>query len=635
MTATRPLPESLAELVRNAGGALLVTGEDGSIIFVNDAAERLFGYQAEELLGEPVEMLMPEAQRERHTGLRQRYSGKPHSRPLVSGLELTGRRADGTRFRAEISLAPFHTDDGVVVASTIREVPENASSGDFFRALLESAPDALIIADSAGRIAIVNGRAEELFGYKRKDILGKPVEMLVPERLRNLHEAHRRGFQESPSMRMMGAGRNLAGRRRDGSEFVAEISLSPVEAGGERYVSTLIRDITERKRLEDELVEARREAERANRANSAFLAAASHDLRQPVQALSLLNGALRRAVKSPAALEMVDSQQQSLRAMTNLLNSLLDISRLDAGAIEPEIDRFPLQRLFDRLGAEFGRQAKQKGLDFEASPTAAIVESDPNLLGEIIQNFVSNALRYTDSGGVVLSATAGGQECRIEVVDSGSGIEPEQLEKIFEEFHQAPRDSGRNEGFGLGLAIVRRLADLLGHAVRVESTPGEGSLFSVTVPVVDAVRRAPGAGERVRDDETTTAGAGLIAIIEDDPAVSRALELLLSAEGFDVFVARSAKELRDQLDIFATCPSLIVSDYHVGDAVTGPELIADVRRHFSSSVPAFIISGDTSKIVDEASGVENSRIFAKPVDADQLLDALRAAVRSGRVADPV
>lgn len=635
MTATRPLPESLADLVRNADGALLVTGEDGRIIFVNDAAERLFGYRAEQLLGEPVEILMPEAQRERHTDLRQRYSGKPHSRPLVSGLELTGRRADGTRFRAEISLAPFHTDDGVIVASTVREVPENASSGDFFRALLESAPDALIIADSAGRIAIVNGRAEELFGYKREDILGKPVEILVPERLRSLHEGHRKGFQESPNVRMMGAGRNLAGRRRDGSEFVAEISLSPVEAGGERYVSTLIRDITERKRLEDELVEARREAERANRANSAFLAAASHDLRQPVQALSLLNGALRRAVKSPAALEMVDSQQQSLRAMTNLLNSLLDISRLDAGAIEPEIDRFPLQRLFDRLAAEFGRQAKQKGLDFEASPTNAIVESDPNLLGEIIQNFVSNALRYTDSGGVVLSATAGGQECRIEVVDSGSGIEPEQLEKIFEEFHQAPRDSGRNEGFGLGLAIVRRLADLLGHAVSVESTPGKGSLFSVTVPVVDAVRRTPGTVERARDDETTTAGAGLIAIIEDDPAVSRALELLLSAEGFDVFVARSAKELRDQLDIFATCPSLIVSDYHVGDAVTGPELIADVRRHFSSSVPAFIISGDTSKIVDEASGVENSRIFAKPVDADQLLDALRVAVRSGRVADPV
>src|SRR5210317_2288069 len=154
--------------------------------------------------------------------------------------------------------------------------------------------------------------------------------------------------------------------------------------------------------MEQEIIAARQAAERARKANSAFLAAASHDLRQPVQALSLLNGALRRTVTDERALEMVDFQQHSLTAMTNLLNSLLDISRLDAGKVTPEFENFPMQRIIDRLSAEFARQAQHKGLEFEASSCKSLVRSDPNLLGEIIQNFVSNAIRYTDKGKVTL-----------------------------------------------------------------------------------------------------------------------------------------------------------------------------------------------------------------------------------------
>lgn len=633
MPQSSQLPGPVAEVVLSADNAVLVTDDNGRIIYMNNEAERLFGYSSKELLGEPVEVLMPEAQRGSHAGLRKRYKSGPHSRPLVSGLELTGRRADGTNFRAEISLKPFHTEDGLVVASTIREVQEDASSGDFFRAMLELAPDAMIIADSDGRIAIVNQRAEAVFGYPREEILGKPVELLLPESLRNRHVAHRSDFGKSPGVRLMGAGRDLVARRKDGSDFPAEISLSPVVAGGDHYVSTLIRDTTERKQLEDELVEARREAERANRANSAFLAAASHDLRQPVQALSLLTGALRRAVDSDAARDLVDSQQQSLQAMTNLLNSLLDISRLDAGAIEPDVDDFPVQRLFDRLASEFGRQANKKGLVFETRPSGCIVKSDPNLLGEIIQNFVSNALRYTTTGKVVLGCSVEEDECRIEVTDTGMGIAREQLEQIFDEFHQVSGKSGRNEGFGLGLAIVRRLSDLLGHRVGVESTEGQGSCFSVTVPAVDASAQHRAAESSAREDDSVAPETGLIIIVEDDPAVSRALELLLAADGYDVLLAASAYELRGCLPESGDCPALIISDYHLGEAVTGAELIAEIRHRYEAPIPAFIITGDTSKIVDAASRVENSLLFSKPVDADRLLDAVHAATRSGRAGD--
>ena len=183
---------------------------------------------------------------------------------------------------------------------------------------------------------------------------------------------------------------------------------------------------------EEEIIAARQQAERANKANSAFLAAASHDLRQPVQALSLLNGALRRTVKDERALEMIKSQDHSLTAMTNLLNSLLDISRLDAGAVTPEFEDFPIQRLIDRLSAEFARQARHKGLEFQSCDCPVVVRSDPNLLGEIIQNLVSNALRYTDKGKVELLCDHGDGQCYINVVDTGIGIGEDQQEAVYQ-----------------------------------------------------------------------------------------------------------------------------------------------------------------------------------------------------------
>ncbi len=300
--------------------------------------------------------------------------------------------------------------------------PDLANSEPFFRNLLESAPDAMIIIDKEGRIAVVNEQAEEMFAYDREQMIGETIEFLLPARFRDRHVGHRDAYTNKPRVRPMGVGMELQGCRSDGSEFPVEISLSPVKAGSSSFVSSVIRDVTERKKMEQALIAARQEAERANKANSAFLAAASHDLRQPVQALSLLNGALRRTVKDELALEMIESQEHSLDAMTNLLNSLLDISRLDAGAVSPEIEEFSIQRLIDRLSAEFSRQAMHKGLEFGAEPCDAVIRSDANLLGEIIQNLVSNAIRYTKKGSVHLTCDDLGESLRVKVIDTGIGI---------------------------------------------------------------------------------------------------------------------------------------------------------------------------------------------------------------------
>ncbi len=618
------------DLLQSSADAQILCGADGLIRVANREAERLFGYDPGELDGESIEILVPGDFRERHRALRERYNESPRARPMVSGLDLYGRRKDGTTFRTEIALNPVMTDDGILVTSTVRSIDSADDSEAYFRHLLESAPDAMITIDDTGKIAIVNGQAVKMFGYDREALLGQPIELLLPDRLHAAHEGHRKKFLSAPRLRPMGAGLPLLAKRRDGSEFPVEISLSPTESRAGRFVSSVIRDVTERKRMEEEIIAARQAAERANKANSAFLAAASHDLRQPVQALSLLNGALRRTVSDERALQMIESQEHSLTAMTNLLNSLLDISRLDAGAVKPELEVFPIQRLIDRLSDEFARQAQHTGLEFSASSCAAVVNSDPNLLAEVIQNLVSNAIRYTDKGSVQLACLEQDGQCVIKVTDTGIGIAEDQLDEIFREFHQCKAPGASKEGFGLGLAIVKRLSDLLQLTIKVESDIGRGSCFSISMPTVQEEAAAEDADD-VADTNLHEAASGLIILIEDDVHVANAWGLLLEADGYRVATAESASEAQALLNYVDETPALLISDFHLLDGSTGVEAVSLIRDYYDVPIPAFIVSGDTSKVVKDARLLDNCTLMCKPIDTNRLLSAARLAVASGRV----
>jgi protein-histidine pros-kinase len=620
------------EILNSATDAIIVVDPRGAIAFANTRTLALLGYSAEELAGEPIEMLIPHGLRARHEQSRGRYGYARHARPLVSGSTFKALRKDGQIIETEIALSPLETDEGVFVHSVLREVGTADTPDAFFRHLLDAAPDAMIIVDRQGKMAIINAQTEEIFGYQREELLGKEIEMLMPDRFRGRHEQHRARYTRSPRLREMGAGMELMGLRRDGTEFPVEISLSPIHAATGHFVCSVIRDVTERHRMQKALVAARQEAERANKANSTFLAAASHDLRQPVQALNLLTGALRRTVKDAPVLDMIESQQESLDAMTNLLNSLLDISRLEAGAIEPEVEDFPVKRIIGHRSAEFARQAQQKGLRFEAEPCDAVIRSDPNLLGEIIQNFVANAIRYTNDGTVRLGCTECDGKLQISVADTGIGIEPDQLENIFREFHQIRSARRRREGFGLGLAIARRLADLLDHEISVESTPGHGSCFSVCAPIVSSTESASSLDSRA--SPTSGIAPGLVMLIEDDTAVADAWSLVLRAEGYRVALAASANEARAVLRELNERPQLIISDYHLSENSNGVEAVAAIRGDSGCRIPAFILTGDTSKIVQEAETLENCLVMSKPVSADNLLLLASAAIDEGSVPMP-
>lgn len=506
--------------------------------------------------------------------------------------------------------------------------------------VFDSAPDAMVIVDSNGGIAFVNQQFLALFGYGREEIRGQPVELLLPQRFRSAHVGHRAAFAAQRRMRPMGAGLELYACRKDGSEFPVEISLSPVQDGSTQRVAAAIRDVTERKRVQKELIlareaadearqaadEAREAADRADQAKSRFLATASHDLRQPLQSLALLNGALCRLVDHPDAREALAHQDQAIGAMSRLLNALLDISKLESDAIKPQPTHFSLAGLFEELGHEFSSVAAEKGLQLQVTAAAEPIYSDPALLGQILRNLLSNAIKYTRSGHIALSSQSGAAGVRIEVLDTGIGIPAEQLGFIYDEFYQVgvPTNSSR-DGYGLGLSIVRRLVKLLGLKLEVRSEVGRGSVFALDVPAGQTSARP--AEQKIPMPTARPTSAPQVLLVEDDPAVRNATRMLLKVEGYRVLTAGS---LAEALSRAAEHPQLdlLVTDYHLSNEETGIQVITALREALGKHLKAVLITGDTSAAVKELRRAERLRLASKPIHAEELLGLLKSLLAS-------
>jgi PAS domain S-box-containing protein len=497
-------------------------------------------------------------------------------------------------------------------------------SSELVRSVLDSAPDAMIIIDARGVIQFANRQVTALFGHDRTAIVGQPVEVLLPERFRHRHVAHRQGYTSNVRVRPMGIGLELFGRRTDGSEFPVEISLSPIEQNGEKLVAAAIRDVSARKEAEAALKEARQDAEHANLAKSRFLATASHDLRQPLQTLGLLNGALRRMVRDADTQDILQQQEEAIDAMSRLINALLDISKLESGAIKLEPTDFALSTLFEELRRDFASMAANKGLRLRFDATQAHAHSDPALISQLLRNLISNAIKYTPSGEVDVCCIAGKEGCRIEVRDTGVGIPADQIPLIFDEFYQigvSPNSS--RDGYGLGLSIVRRIVKLLNLRIDVRSEPGRGSVFSFELggaPAANGVQSSPGAEASLPDN----AGSGRrILLVEDEARVRNAMRTLLKLEGYDVVAAATAEEALLQLQE-DTRFDLLVSDFHLEGTRTGTEVISAVRTALGQRFPAILVTGDTSSVVREIQGDGQLRIASKPINSGEFLNLIRS-----------
>ena len=499
---------------------------------------------------------------------------------------------------------------------------------------LESAPDAIVISDASGRIVFVNRQVGALLGYG-EELLGRPIEQLLPEHLRERHRDHRARFAAAPRARPMGAGLQLLARLSDGRELPVEISLSPIEDGERRLIAAAIRDVTDRRRVEHELIrareaalsarqaadEARVSADQANRAKSRFLSTASHDLRQPVQSLALLNGTLRRLAGDPEVLEVIAQQEQTIGAMSRLLNALLDISKLESGLVRPQISEFAVESVFEELRQEFANVASDKGLELRIEPCQQIVRSDPSLIEQVLRNLVANAVKYTHRGQVRLRCLSEPELVRLEVSDTGIGIAADKLPYIFDEFFQiGARNHDGGNGYGLGLSIVSRIVKLLELDLQVRSESGVGSSFRLAVPAVAAGQRTihalagrESAGQALRPDLWPR-----VLLVEDDEGVRSATRMLLDAAGYEVVEAASCAEALARI---GECPrlDLIVTDFHLGADGTGVQVIDSVRARLGEALPAILLSGDTSTGLRSLEGGGHWRLASKPIQAEQLL----------------
>ena len=480
--------------------------------------------------------------------------------------------------------------------------------------------DVVVLLDSDFMMEIVNERAARGFGKTVEEVVGRPLgEFMPPSIASKRREYAQQVIDTGQSVRFED--------QRAGHWF--DNNMCPVfdDEGQPQAVAIFARDITQRKKMEHALAKAKEAAEKANLAKSRFLAAANHDLRQPLQAMRLLLESLSLYELEPRISEVVEDMGEAMQFMEGLLHALLDISKLEAGSVVPKKKNFHIIPFFHQLRGQFKATAKDAGKRIRMFPVNAILHTDPILLARILHNFITNALRHTRGDRILVGCRYAENYRRIEVWDDGPGIPNDQLDKIFEEFFQIGNPARNlNQGLGLGLAITKRLAELLELRLAVKSIPGKGSMFSVEVPLgrknePEAVRNPPSSRSPVRHK-------GLILAVDDDPIVLKATRRLLEALRYDVICASSAEEAFDLVEQHGHLIRLALLDYRLPSGWDGIRLLQQIRKRTNRELPAVLISGDTT--IDSLHEVRLSDLplLHKPIDPAVLRRHLEDAMNN-------
>ena len=484
------------------------------------------------------------------------------------------------------------------------------------RIIVDSVPTMVLLLDEQGRIAKVNSYFEKKTGFAAQTIIGKDwFSTFLPDEDRPQIQAL---FAEVLKTGI-NSGHVNAVLTADGGrleiEWFAKLITDP--HGRARWLLNVGHDVTDRLKHEQALESAIQDAERANAAKSRFLTAASHDLRQPLQTLVVVSEGLARLADKPEQDKLLRVQRETLAGMRDLLNALLDIGKLESGAIEPDIGEVPIQDVFERIRAELEPLAVDKGLELLVEGSSLVARTDAALLTQLIQNVVGNAIRYTTKGSVQLTCKALEADIEISVADTGIGIREDHRELIFDEFYKIDRDDGKG-GLGLGLSIVTRIAAMLDCQIALDSEFGRGTTFRLRVP---AAAEGPVPKVRKRAATRSRARTGTVFLVDDDATVLWATQLLFELDGFKVIAAASPDDVAAELESASTPIDLIVTDYRLRDAHTGIDVINSVRQYFGRTIPAIVMTGDSSPLVGEH--VARLEVLSKPIAPDQLLGTIQ------------
>jgi PAS domain S-box-containing protein len=415
---------------------------------------------------------------------------------------------------------------------------------------------------------------------------------------------------------------------RDGEVWLEQVATAEFDSDGlPLRIRGLTTDITERKRFEAEISHAQKLAERADRTKSIFLAAASHDLRQPLQTLRLLHGALEQQLPDGEGRKVIAGIGHSIDTMSSMLSSLLDINRLETGSLRPSKSDFAVNEIFNSAATDLLRPLEEKGLQWRVVPSVLVVHSDKRMLEQMIRNLLSNAIRYTDRGKILIGCRRAGGKIRIEVWDTGIGIPGDQLPHIFEEYYCDPERGG----FGLGLAIVRRLGEILDHRVDVRSTPGKGTGFSIEVA---RGREYVGVSQSIpASDFNGELFRGTVLVIEDETSVRAALNRLLGLGGIDVIGAATVSDAVALIKEKDLSPDLVLCDYNLPGPKNGVESIKSLRAGLARNIPAIVMTGDTRAATMQAIASSGVPVLVKPFLGDELIQLINRLCRSSESSD--
>jgi protein-histidine pros-kinase len=462
-------------MLEAAPDAMIVIASSGAIVLVNRRTEQLFGYARAELVGAQVEMLVPESLRADHLAHWRDYLLDPDAR---AGIDLRGRRKDGVEFIAEVWLTPLWTDDGLMISAAVRDVRGKRRQERLFRGLLEAAPDAMVIVDQDARIVLVNAQVEEKFGYRRAELVGEPVEILVPERFAGMHVSFRSGYVAEPRTRPMGLAGDLFARRKDGSEFPVEISLAPLETEEGLLVSAAVRDISERRQMQEE----------ADRVKDEFFATVSHELRTPLTSMlgySELMADLEEL--SPQGRRFLQVIARSAERELRLVDDLLTLVAIEESGLSIRPSVLDLESVV-RDAVEAARpRADEADIDLrlEIPGFPVQVEVDRDRIGQAIDNLLSNAIKFTPAGGTVRVRLRTHEAlAQVEVADSGGGIRDGDAGRIFERLYRSGSAVAQQvPGAGLGLTIALAIAEAHHGRIVLVKSDATGATFRMDLPL--------------------------------------------------------------------------------------------------------------------------------------------------------
>jgi len=492
----------------------------------NAEAQRMFGWSLAEVEGKRfAEIIISPDCRKGYDERLRRLRASGTDRPVHLRFETIASAQDQRKIPVEITMSAMRRNFGYYFTAFIRDLTLRERAEEKFKGLLESTGEAIVIVNPAGRIAVLNSRAERLFGYSRAELLNSSIETLLPPRFRAAHSGHRNVFNHDPRVRPMGIGLDLAGMRKDGGEFPVEISLSPLQAEEGMLISAMIMDITGRKKAEQELYFAKEAAEAASQAKSVFLATMSHEIRTPMNGILGMTELVLDTDLSGEQRENLDMVRVSAESLLTILNDILDFSKIEAGKMDLETIPFDLRDSLGETVRALGFRAQQKGLELICDVDPEVPEGllgDPGRLRQILVNLVGNSIKFTERGEILIrveeeSKSDSGIVLHFSVKDTGVGIPADKQQKVFEPFSQADGSMARKYGgSGLGLAICTKLATMMGGRIWMESLPEQGSTFHFTCRILvqpnSVVRAEAAPSEHLR---------GLHALVVDDNLTNR------------------------------------------------------------------------------------------------------------------